>query len=771
MKFLFSKHRYKFVLIFIYVTVLSLFAIDSKLTKLHGGKFHHKMRRMQKNTNTTSNTTLSSFYKETYKQLNESFTKKDMYTFKTENNKWDYKLIGKQLDDIFEIFLYQNNKEITQRAMFGIMKLFIAQFEQCDTNDDNVIDFVEFKACVKDQKYFSLMNIDTGRIPAYQRTLIDENTQNTNITDTDSLSLLVFDILDEFDNEYLNFYDYMLLRVVAFSWRKCTNVGFFINEANFECTIPILCRQSLSRTTARSIFNLGMEFSNFQSTRHLDFVTFLIVGLDMRLYAKVNTKTDKDMTVAEMALALESNILPRRYDNHIIKTFFQLISNPDRPKDGLDLYSFIFMDYFLKLFRFEQPYGDNCITYELFVKLLNNYQFPKKIILEFFLVPQFNLDGTKYDLFITPNMTKAYQEQDFLLRKMRFLETEDLGRHHRKKYERSDSRGQLSDSSSHLSQSSSNSLKSRSSSKSSSSKSSSSGTSSRTSISQSAPTSSSTSSSSSTSTKSSSTTKNGVTNTNTETISTNSNNNTPNSDSNSNTSSTPTSATTSASPTTSDSTSDTSGQTYGSYFYVINPKAKFNYSFVSQLFYHLMNFPEKNCITIHDFLYFIQISYLYKEFDPVKLGSLEASYLYDKFSTYTMRPKISNKIHERVKMLLLLPKATKVNLYYTYALFRINDIVDPYVVRDYYGVLINEITLDLVLERMNIREFPKGLIKDCLKGYEKNRQDLQIPQYDWVCVVSKAVTAACEYLDAKKNLRIVQYNGIKLENTEFNIPT
>jgi hypothetical protein len=685
--------------------------------------------------------------------LNHSYFIKDVKTFKNENNEWDFKLLSRQLEDVFHLFLYLNNKDITPHSTRGIIKLFTDSFEKCDLNKDNVLSNEEFNSCVKSSKYFKIFNLDEIRQPQYMIKLIKENVKWTNILDTDSLVIRVFSLLDEFGNNYLNFYDYMILRLISFAWRRCNNIGFFIDEVNFECAIEIVAKKkTLNRNSAKTLYALGLELSNYQTFRHLDLATFVLLSLDCRLYSKINTKEDDELTLNELTTALEASVLPIRYDREIVKLFFSMLSYPDKKINDLDLYTFIFYDIFLRLYNIE-PDGREVkgINYGEFVNVLNDFLFPKKIIEMMYYIPDIIFKEEDYKKLMQVVVPKYFEEKDFLLRKMKFREKEGMIY--------SDNEAQTTDN-----KESSSSSESASSSVHSSSSDSSSSESSSSVSSSSSETSTSKSSSRNKSKKSKSSKKN---------------------KSSKRKSSIHSSTASKYSYTDSSYVFTRKFKTLkekiswirkstniykeNSYYYIINPKKflYFNFDHATSMIFHLMDFPQHNVINYEQFIYFIEIIYLFKKFDKDKLGKLYSHQLLDKYKRYSGYPKINEKIYKYVDKFKYLNKNIQFNPFYTYVMFRADDLVKNYVIEDYYGVLINEINMKIVFERMNLRLLPDGFLKKCIKGYEDINLNMKVPKYDWICAFNVAIENVCVHLETIISHRITKKNNIKLQNTEF----
>jgi hypothetical protein len=644
-----------------------------------------------------------------FSSLNKTFVKKDLKTFKDENNQWDFKLLSRQMDDIFQIFLYQNQKDITPESTRAVIKLFIENFESCDDNKDNILSIDEFKKCVKQNKYFKVFNIDDVRQPKFMLNLIKSNSKWTNITNTDSLAVRMVQIVDSMENGYLNFHDFMMLRLISFAWRKCGNIGFFIDEVNFECAFEVVAKtKTLSRNSARSLFNLALELSNFKSVRYLDLVTFSVVALNSRLYGKINTKNDGDITRNEFMTALESSLLPRRYNKNIIDDFFKLISGPDKKFNDLDLYTFVFLDTLLRMFSMDRPgRSETCITYADFISIINDFNFPKKIIQELYYIPYYNLSRNNYTQFMHVKIPKYFEENDFLMRKYRFKSlnknNEKSGFKNKRKFLHKFSEDK----------------------------------------------------------KGAKKPQEEVTE---EIITT---------------------------TTTTNKTETKQGEgipnfpnlkakmdwinkidtnyAENSYYYILNPRLyeSFNFTSTTKDIYHLMDFPQNNCVNFEEYAFFIQVIYLFKRFDKYNKGKLTALALNEDFRKYSEYPKVSHRINERIDKLRIISDETYLNPFYTYALLRVEDVAQQYVNQDFYSESVNEVNIHLILERINIRDYPEDLMRSCLKGYGEDNLNMKVPEYDWVCVVGKAVKHVSTFLETTTNKKITQKHKIKLENTDF----
>ena len=128
--------------------------------KKHKKKLRKKTRTSsQTKTATTASAQVAindSLKNSTYALLNLTFVKQDMADFKNSHRKWDYKIIDKQLEDIFSTMIHKENFK-TVFSDRAYMEIFLNSFYNCDKNFDNVLDFNEFKTCMSNDTYLSVI--------------------------------------------------------------------------------------------------------------------------------------------------------------------------------------------------------------------------------------------------------------------------------------------------------------------------------------------------------------------------------------------------------------------------------------------------------------------------------------------------------------------------------------------------------------------------------------------------------------------------------------
>ena len=230
--------------------------------------------------------------------------------FKTKTRTWDLKLMDKQLEDVYQTINFRLEKTNGKTGIQNFKDTFIAQYEACDKDNDNVLNNDEFKACMTSDPMLKEIIVPPMQYAAFA---------NYTFTNTTGFYPILFNLIDSNHNSYINFHDFLTLRLFTFSWKRCSSMAPFIEEVNFECALEIASGyKTLARSTLRRLFNLGLELSNSDTIRSLDFMTYATIAVAVRIYGKINGKEDQDITLSEMNLALDSGILPMRYNQEIV---------------------------------------------------------------------------------------------------------------------------------------------------------------------------------------------------------------------------------------------------------------------------------------------------------------------------------------------------------------------------------------------------------------------------------------------------------------------
>jgi hypothetical protein len=331
--------------------------------------------------------------------------------FHSHNSFLANKLLDKQIIEIFNIF--RTKKFVASRYdLRSAVEFFLNDFEKCSPNKTYVMDLKQFQHC---------MTID----PSLNRIIPPSNVYANYLNYSDpkdsnhtSFKTLVFNSLNRMNENYLNFYDYLMLRLYVFSWWKCSVNGPYLDETGFECAIDIVNDwRSMDRQTSRNIYYLAIKLApNAEKTRHIDFINFINLATSIRTYGSINQKEDSDATIAEFNNALDNNILPIRYNQKVIDDFFKLVCDEDNPNQGIDIQTFWYFDAILKIFfndsKSEKRWQAN---FEQFSTALDSGFFPSHFQKYIQLIPQFTLKNSSYMMEVYDNIKFFKTEEDHLM--------------------------------------------------------------------------------------------------------------------------------------------------------------------------------------------------------------------------------------------------------------------------------------------------------------------------------------------------------------------
>jgi hypothetical protein len=381
-------------------------------------KTHHKRSSIMAEAagkNVTNITT--SLSNSTYKDLNITFVTQPVEEFKKINRNWDLKLFDQQLEDIATIMTDKDQNYQTMDSKRAFIKQFISKYEACDKDKDNVLNYEEFSNCVKTDEYLYSLKPPTPLYAAHT---------NYTYSNKTGFYMILYNIMDSYTTNYTNFHDYMFVRLLAYSWRKCSVLAPFIEEVNFECAIDVVAgHKTMSRNSVRNLYQMGLHLGNNESIRNMDFITYAIIATSVRLYARINTREEGDLTKEEMNFGLDKNILPIRYNQEVISNMYQLIEEADKPNQGMDLVSFVFYDFALKIFDIPKAFRKYHLTKKEFKVAMNNYLFPEIIKSQLQVFPRNNITANSYQQYTYLNISVYNSEADNFL-KSSFLEKDNI---------------------------------------------------------------------------------------------------------------------------------------------------------------------------------------------------------------------------------------------------------------------------------------------------------------------------------------------------------
>jgi len=321
----------------------------------------------------------TSLQNSTFVDMNMTYVKENLAEWKNKNRRWDYKMFDKQLEDIFKtMHIGKEYKTIYDDRAY--MEIFLNAFYNCDKDQDNVLNYKEFLACMKSDSYLAIVSPPPKIYAA-----------RANYTDSNYFYHKVFEVLDTHETGFVNFHAYMELRLMIFSWKKCSVAAPFIEETSWECAIETISGyKSTPRSILRSTFYMCLELANAQGVRNIDFISYLMFASSSRLFGRINGKMDHDITKNEFNLVLDENMLPARYNQQIVNTFFDLTHDLNKKSSGIDFQTFVYYDFALRVFNLPNSTRHWALDESEFVQVLNKPLFPSSVMEEIKLIPSTN---------------------------------------------------------------------------------------------------------------------------------------------------------------------------------------------------------------------------------------------------------------------------------------------------------------------------------------------------------------------------------------------
>jgi len=298
-------------------------------------------------------------------------------------------------------------KGVTEKSFRSFQSNFITPYEKCDVDADMLLSLKEFTKCLKTDEYLTRINIPDTKFPLQGSTIKFKN--------FDEYAKILYGIYDDGRMGKMNFYNYMQVRLMTFSWMKCSTGSPLLEESAFECAMEKASGwKTMSRNQARSLFDNALSFSG-SVNRQMDFIIFSDLALSVRLYGKINRKEDNVATVNEMNLALDNSILPERFNQKTIEYLFKLANdNTNGNSLGIDAISFCFYDFWLKIYDIDARKTRHYLNIAEFIKANNNVLFPKNLSGSLKLIPQNVLSTASYNMFEDLNKNLKPEDNHFM---------------------------------------------------------------------------------------------------------------------------------------------------------------------------------------------------------------------------------------------------------------------------------------------------------------------------------------------------------------------
>lgn len=375
-----------------------------------------------------------------------------------QKGRYDLTLKESELKQLFVFMLKYQDKAINDQTLHEFISIFVVDYMNCDIDKSSTLTFIEFKNCLINNSYFKQfipvvqefmsheelkdntynniknknsynnynnkysqnnLNINSKNQNYNNNNKLNNNFSNSSIQD-ENFYYTLFGLIEDKGVGFINFVQYMNLRLFTFAWRTCSTSSPYMYENAFKCAIDITSagERAIPKNKALYLYNYAVDLVNTPNIKYIDFPTFVSLAISVRLFSKINLKSNDDLTRSEFNTALETDMLPPRYNKEIIKFFFFLEQKEVQSlySVGIDLCSFVFYDFILQMFAAYSINNNNFyLSRTEFINLISrNYLFPKKIFNEISLIPQYEINDKSYSMEMIN--TLKIDEKNHLLR-------------------------------------------------------------------------------------------------------------------------------------------------------------------------------------------------------------------------------------------------------------------------------------------------------------------------------------------------------------------
>jgi len=178
--------------------------------------------------------------------------------------------------------------------------------------------------------------------------------------------------------------------------------------------------------------------------------------------------------------------------------------------------------------------------------------------------------------------------------------------------------------------------------------------------------------------------------------------------------------------------------------------------------FNLLDSNNNHALTFYDFGNFIQTLTLYAKTDSRDADRVIVSDIASAFTEYSDLPSYSSEFKARSRRFELIDSDLYMDPFFTLAVTRMDDYVHHFL-RRADPTTVKEIEMNLILEKINLKNFPAAYLDKCNRGKDSNG----IPKYDWECGIVTAINRALKYLEYTRDMRDIKQHGFNLTYTSY----
>lgn len=178
--------------------------------------------------------------------------------------------------------------------------------------------------------------------------------------------------------------------------------------------------------------------------------------------------------------------------------------------------------------------------------------------------------------------------------------------------------------------------------------------------------------------------------------------------------------------------------------------------------FNLLDSNNNQHLTFYDWGNFIQTLTLYAKTDSRDADRVIVSDVEAAFSGYSDLPMYSSEFKARSRRFAQLDQDLYLDPFFTLAITRMDDYVHHHLRRS-DPTTVREIEMHLILDKINLKNFPAAYLEKCNRGKDDNG----IPKYDWECGIITAINRALKYLEYSRDMHDIKKHGFNLTYTQY----
>lgn len=252
-----------------------------------------------------------------------------------------YKMTRGETEQMFNFIDMNKDDFVDHTEWDAFTNLYIYPFEACDTNKDNILNPLEYKACYDADPKSKQIEFRRRHQGNYWEIIMDAvSTRGVN---------------------ELNFADYLFIKRALYGLIQCQSNTKFISKSHFRCALESSLPQKYQLKRAYDlIYDTGLRIAADRNLIQMDVITYLRIVYYTYVFGILNQPGDNAILEKQQWLkGIKEDRLPNNWEETEVETIFALINNKAlvSPTNVVDQISFESWAFFFSLHRMFNKYS------------------------------------------------------------------------------------------------------------------------------------------------------------------------------------------------------------------------------------------------------------------------------------------------------------------------------------------------------------------------------------------------------------------------------